>query len=193
MRGGGVYSRIGTLLVTDKYGNAVPDGTAISLGLLDSVVAKGKGSIKGKSPKLSGRSNGKFDFDTRCNTSQDCDPAGFNFRSKIVRNDTMQGIEDGYRVIIPNAKAEDKGRFVKGGPNSNFLTVEQDYINNLNPAEFVVGASLLGGEIAGIDENGNPQTGTGATRRGRLPFRVTYPADRDTIGVGCYGSDLKGF
>ncbi|TPW18568.1 MAG: adhesin/invasin, partial [Halothiobacillaceae bacterium] len=40
--GAGIYRRIGSASVTDRYGNSVPDGTAISLGLLDSVIASNR-------------------------------------------------------------------------------------------------------------------------------------------------------
>lgn len=37
----GFYSRRAGLIVTDRYGNAVPDGTVLNLGVLDSVLSAG--------------------------------------------------------------------------------------------------------------------------------------------------------
>ena len=41
----GVYCQLGVLLVNDRYGHAVPDGTAISLGLVDTIIHEGFGYI----------------------------------------------------------------------------------------------------------------------------------------------------
>lgn len=189
--GGGVYSRLGTVIVTDKFGNAVPDGTAVSLGLIDSVSAKGTGTTSEDNATLTADN---FDFDTRCTTPFDCQSAPFNFTSTIIRNDVARRLQAGDRILIQNAEAEDKGRFIAVGTTGNATTVgaQTPYRNDTQDVRFAVGASLLGGEIAGEDEDGDLQTGTGATVDGRIPFRVSYPANRNTILAGCYGSDLDG-
>ncbi len=190
--GGGVYSRRGTVIVTDRFGNSVPDGTAISLGLMDSVIAKGTGTIVGGSTTLSAQN---FDFDTRCLTLSTCNTTGtFNFTSTINRNDVARGIQGGDRMIIRDAQAEDKGRFVDGSSigSATTLGAQSAYDNDAQPIHFAVGASLLGAEVSGIDADDNLQTGTGTTMDGRVPFRVTYPANRASILVGCYGNDLDG-
>lgn len=182
--GGGVYSRIGTLIVTDRFGNAVPDGTSINLGLVDSVIAKGQtGVVSAGSPMLSESS---FDFDTRCSSATSCAAEAFDFMSTITRNGVARGIEKDDRVLIQNSQAEDKSRFVSAVTGSNSIDVQTNYVNGATGLKFVVGTSALGGEIFG-EQNGLTK-GSVTTVDGLAPFRVFYPANLDTILTGCLGT-----
>lgn len=169
--GGGVYSLTGRVIVTDRYGNAVPDGTAISLGLLDSVIAQGNSSsTTADSPGLS---ETNFAFN--------------DFLGTIQRNDTSRGIQAGDRILVRNAEAEDKSRFVSSVTGSNSLDAQSNYQNGESGLNLAVGASLLGGEIAGEDESGDATKGRAKTKDGLATFNITYPANTDTVLNGCYG------
>jgi hypothetical protein len=166
--GGGVYRRIGTAIVTDRYGNTVPDGTAIHLGLIDSVIAAGSATING--------------------TTVTADEGGI-FNAEIIRNDYIRGIQANDRVLLMDIiPPQDKSRHVSSKTDGTTLEVQTPYSIEDSEKNFIVGASLLGGHIAGTLERGNIATltpGTTMTQDGLANIFVTYPANSNTIGIGC--------
>ncbi len=170
--GGGVYRRIGTAIVTDRWGNTVPDGTAISFGLVDSVIAMGNdGVVASGSATLTGSGHvGDFQFD-----------------DTIMRNGTSRGVQANDRLLILNAAFANKTRFVSSIASSTTLDVQTDFAANENSLSYIVGSSLVGASISGEDELGSLTNGLGTTKDGLATLRVTYPANINTILTGCYG------
>lgn len=167
---GGVYCRRGTALVTDRFGNAVPDDTAITLGIMDAVIAE--------------ESNGVIVADDNALTS---DGATFQATNSIVRNGADRGVESGDRVLIENAQAEDKSRFIDFVADDTTLRVQSNYTTAGTGQHYFIGASLMGSFIGGGDDCNALTTGTVTTTGGLAQFRVTYPANENTIKIGCYG------
>jgi hypothetical protein len=171
----GFYSRRAGLLVTDRWGNPVPDGTTINLGVIDSVIAdSGTGSIADGVAELTDAS---ANFDN-----------AFITRSGLVRE-----IEEGDRVVLFDVPASDKSRFVTFETPSLFsdttLPVTRPYENTLTNIEYAVGASLLGASIYGTD--GSTATkGTVSTQNGLAQLRLVYPANKNRILVGWYPSGV---
>ncbi|CAK0747045.1 adhesin/invasin [Gammaproteobacteria bacterium] len=193
--GGGIYRRAGKILVTDRYGNNVPDNTVISLGLVDSVLAQGLGNASAGSAVLTSTSSllGK-----RCTLpvagSSSCVTEVFTFNSEMIRNNTMRGIQTNDRVFLEDVQAQDKNRFASTVTSDTTLTVQSEYLGDQTGALYTVGASLLGAEVAGLDSSGNLTVGIATTKDGLADFRVTYPAHNNnsgvshgTILVGCFG------
>lgn len=180
--GGGIYRRLGTLIVTDKFGNPVVDGTEIDLGIIDSVIAEGTTgafvagatSLTDAAPKLS---NGTLsDFST----------------ATIPRNSVIRFIEEGDWLMITGliSNAADKVRNVtRVGINSTILPVQSPTFVGTNSGQtYVVGASLSGVYIEGLVANAATETWTrdkATTKDGRTNVRVTYPANSNTIHLGC--------
>jgi len=163
--GGGTYRRIGTALVTDRYGNAVPDGTVIYYGLMDSVIAEGTVNVSGST--LTGTSG--------------------LFSQTITRNEVQRGIEDNDRVLLRNALAQDKNRNV-ATQSASTITVQTAYSKSYSSQTAIVGASLLGGQISGTTEQGDNNTlvtGRSTVTHGLADIYVTYPANSNTILTGC--------
>ncbi|MBF0440130.1 MAG: hypothetical protein HQL93_13565, partial [Magnetococcales bacterium] len=87
----GVYCRLGSALVTDRYGNAVPNGTMISLSLLDAVLASG--------------TNGKIAGDLLTDSSLDFSKVALD------QSGTPRKIQPGDQVVIEkNVNAQDRRR-----------------------------------------------------------------------------------
>lgn len=174
---GGVYCLLGSALVTDRYGNAVPDGTTISLNLIDTVLSsKTTGSITTSSVDLT-------DADGKFLTDGVTTPSGIN--RKIQAGDQV--------LIEKGVLAQNRRRFVASSPLSdNTLATNTAYSESLNPLTYYVGAALQGGAIHGFSgqQSCDPsQLTTGITKTigGIAPIRVTYPANADTIQLGCLG------
>ncbi|CAK0751348.1 adhesin/invasin [Gammaproteobacteria bacterium] len=203
--GAGLYRRVGSASVTDRYGNNVPNGTVINLGLVDSVLAQGSAGVitAGDATLTAGTSL----LTVSCTDSTTCNALVADFLTQVERNNTLRGIQANDRVLIENAQAQDKGRFVASPLTvaSTTLEVQSPYVGTMPsgsiPAPlYTVGASLLGAQIAGSDASGgNLTVGTATTQDGIINFRVTYPAhnnnagtSRGTILVGCYGYQADG-
>nr|WP_245995134.1 invasin domain 3-containing protein [Inmirania thermothiophila] len=192
--GNGNYRRVGKVDVTDRWGNAVPDGTVVQLQLIDSVIAHGAaGQVTAGDTTLTG---GGSLLTLTCTSSTSCTSASLDFLDTIERNDVPRGIEPDDVVLVRNAPAGDKGRFVAASPTlGTELEVQNAYGNDGTGLEYVVGAAALGATIAGLDPgSGALLPGFTLTRDGIGEFRVTYPAHNDnsgnargTIRVGCYG------
>lgn len=169
--GGGVYKRIGTALVADRYGNAVADGTVVNLGILDTVIAQDTaGSTLASSTTMTDTDGASLNADT------------------VIRNSSTRRIEPFDRVLFTNAAAEDKSRHVSSDPvAANSLTVNKPYINGASSLNYVIGASTLSAEIFGVDHavTGLEVKGYGTTVDGKVSLYVQYPANAQTILVGC--------
>ena len=170
----GFYRKSGGLTVTDRYGNAVPDGSVINLGLTDSVIATGTtGSIAASSAVLT---------DAGVKLS---DGTATSFDTALVtRSGTDRFIEDNDRILAFNAQAEDKLRFVAASAATT-VTGQSGYSKTTANVNYIVGASLLGASIAGYDEStGKLTNGLAITKDGLAQIRVTYPADINSITTG---------
>lgn len=167
---GGVYRLVGTAIVNDRWGNPVPDGTAIYLGVLDSIIAAGTGSASGTTLTAT---TGAFDGTVRRN------------------DEPPRGIQQGDRVLLFNEIAsQDKSRFVASVPvpGAPALEVQSTYSTTYPQADYVVGASLLGVHILGTQERGNPAAATSGltrTKEGLADVFMDYPANVRTLNVGC--------
>lgn len=183
----GVYCQMGSVLVTDRYGNAVPDGTPVSLGLVDTVIHEGSAVITKDSENLMLLSpEGGFD-------------ASFALAVTEVNGASRQ-IQSGDRILIPTEVAStDRSRFVMAVGHDTQLVAASTYLSRVDDPEsqnvrYLVGASLRGGAIHGYTEVAQPPgcdpvkltTGRTLTVGGVAPIRVTYPASKETISVGCF-------
>ncbi|MBW6510548.1 MAG: Ig-like domain-containing protein [Desulfuromonadaceae bacterium] len=169
--GGGVYRRSGTAIVTDRYGNSVPDDTALSLGLVDSLIAY---------YNLTG-------VVTITNSAILADTSGVDFTTASIIRNGLRKIQNNDRVLLLNAPTEDRSRFVDSVESATTLRVRKDYQND-SPGgnyHYLVGSSLLGGFISGEDADANIVTGQATTKDGLARFYVTYPVTN--IFVGCQG------
>lgn len=164
----GFYSRKAGLIVTDKYGNAVPDGTTINLGVIDSVISSGDtGSITNGDAQLT---------DIKANFGDD----------SITRGGLVREIEPNDRLVLFDVVAADKSRFVTTPIGVTTLPVTKSYTNTANNIEYAVGASELGATIYGTD--GSTATkGTVQTENGLGQLRLVYPANKNRILVGWHG------
>ncbi|MDO9453178.1 MAG: Ig-like domain-containing protein [Stagnimonas sp.] len=201
--GGGSYQRRGQVIVTDRYGNSVPDGTVVNFGVIDSVMMHdNSGGTTAGAATLT--RNGPSLITRRCTTeplnggiASSCNPAPSDFTSPITRNDVPRRIQANDTVLLRNATDGDKRRFVavdpsatpsKPAPTAMELSVHKNYGETNTMLEMWVGAALSGGEIFGFDASGtNLSKGTGIVKDGIADFRLTYPANARSILTGCYG------
>ena len=183
--GGGVYRRRGTLFVTDQFGNAVPDNTTINLGILDSII------VEGNMGQLGDDATNPTDLSILTDLSPTLTDGSATLfdTASITRNNITRFVEENDRVLLTGiAAATNKSRFVGNTAtiSNTTLGVQTNYSGTGSSLDYVVGASLLGAEISGINEATNTlTTGSVATTDGLAPVRVTYPANNGTIGVGC--------
>ncbi|MCF8024234.1 MAG: hypothetical protein K9K82_01950 [Desulfobacteraceae bacterium] len=171
----GFYSRRAGLIVTDRYGNAVQDGTVVNLGVIDSVISAGTtGSTSENDVSLS-HSDAGVDF----------------MEDFVLRNGVERSIQLDDRVVIFDTEAEDKSRHVAEVNSWDELHVTKPYNNNRDNLEYAVGSSLLGASIYGINEDGEATPGTVRTSKGLASIRLVYPANKDTIFIGNVASDPR--
>lgn len=186
----GTYRREGGLLATDRYGNPVADGTVINLGVIDSVL------LSNRAPQINygfGSTVIDGNASTTANSTLLTDLSNALFQSAVItRNNTNRFIEAQDRVLIFNAQAEDKSRFIAVQPNqATSITVNKNYLNTAAELEYLVGASLLGMQIAGVDPTKDGLvSGQAVTEDGAASFYLTYPANQDTILTSCVASSL---
>ncbi|WP_233080180.1 Ig-like domain-containing protein [Rheinheimera soli] len=186
----GTYRREGGLLVTDRYGNPVADGTVINLGVIDSVL------LSNRAPQINygfGSTVIDGNASTTANSTVFTDLSNALFQSAVItRNNTSRFIEAQDRVLIFNAQAEDKSRFVAALPNqATTVTVNKNYLNTETGLEYLVGASLLGMQVSGVDPaKEGLVSGQAVTQDGAASFFLTYPANQDTILTSCVSSSL---
>ncbi|MCW9088701.1 MAG: Ig-like domain-containing protein [Gammaproteobacteria bacterium] len=174
--GGGVYKRVGTAIVSDRYGNAVPDGTIVNLGIIDTVVAQ---DIDGTTTAAASTMT-----DDGSNLS---DPAPALNIASVLRNDVRRYIQTNDRILLRNALAEDKSRHISSVDSGSQVTVSKPYLNTASDLNYVIGSSLVGAEIFGVDhvDTGAEVKGWGTTVDGQVTFYVKYPANGQTISMGC--------
>lgn len=202
--GGGSYRRRGQVLVTDRYGNTVADGTVVNFTLLDTAITHDNTGSTVASSALLSRSGNSL-ITRRCtieptagSEASGCNapgsgnnppatPSPSDFASAVTRNGSSRNLQANDRVLIRNAIDGDKIRSISSVDSPTQLTTVSQYLNSLSNGEFWAGASLLGGSIAGIDAAGNLVPGSGTTTNGIADLRVTYPANAGTILSGCYG------
>ncbi len=184
--GNGLYRRKGGLLVTDRHGNAVQNGTVVSLGALDSVllsnraptlnygafqtVANGQASAQQGSVILTDSSNALF-------------KSAYNTRNNLARY-----IQPGDRVLLPDAQAADKSRFVAALPTDNHqLTLNKAWSQSYSTLQYLVGAALVGVQIAGEGTTASTDLvpGQAVVKDGFANFYLTYPANTQTLMLGC--------
>jgi len=189
--GNGIYRRIGGLLATDRYGNPVADGTVVNLGVIDSVL------LSNRAPQINyGFSSTVIDGNasTTADSALLTDLSNALFKSAVItRNNTSRFIEAQDRVLILNAQAADKSRFVAALPDEDIrLTTNKAYVNTASQLEYLVGASLLGAQIAGVDPAKEELvSGQAVTSDGAATFYLTYPANQNTIRAGCVDPDVE--
>lgn len=160
----GFYRRRGGLIVTDRWGNAVPDGTVIQLGLVDSVIVSGEAAA-----------------DTNEDSSA-LQLSGVDLQSDhVMASDVHRFVEPGDRVLLSGAPPEDKVRFVSEINDSVNLEVQQNYRWNGDNLDFLIGASLLGAKLDGVSASGESMLGHVVTRDGLAEIAMTYPARTDVM------------
>ena len=173
--GGGVYKRIGTAIVSDQHGNAVPDGTVVNYGILDTVLANDDdGNTAAGQPLMQDDGTGSGGV-----ASLDTD--------FVIRNGTPRFIQSGDRLLITNARAEDKSRHISTVDGFDLVSVQKGYVNKTKDLNYVIGYDGIGGQIFGVDDADTKveTKGWGTTLEGQTTFYVKYPANAQTISVGC--------
>ena len=187
--GAGFYRRKGSAIVTDEDGNIVPDGTQVYLKIIDSIKATGI-ITTANGDGLSGTvltDVTPFLADGVTATSFDS--------AYAYRNGAYRFIEPEDQVFLFNADGEDVARSVSSdvlaattlNVTSDYLSTYPNSIYATGTSAYLVGASHIGAEVAGVDANGVLTTGIAATVDGIVNFVITYPANRDTLNVGCLG------
>lgn len=179
----GLYQRRGALIVTDKFGNPVVDGTEIDLGIIDSVIVEGTTGAF-----VAGGTN-FTDVAPRLS-----DGTLSDFSNAWINRNIIRLIEEGDWLMVTGllSNASDKVRNVtRTGINSTILPVlSPSFVGTNSGQTYVVGASLSGVYIEGLLANAAATTWTrdkATTKDGRTEIRVTYPANSNTIHLGCGG------
>ncbi|UQB42304.1 hypothetical protein JX580_11735 [Thiomicrospira microaerophila] len=182
--GNGFYQRLIGVSVNDKWGNSVPDGTVVNLTVLDSVVMSNimpvvNAELRTNDPATAAeieQNESRLTIGT----------ATVAENATIRRNNTDRFIESGDRVLLWNALATDKLRFVSSLA-VNDISVSKNYLSNQDDLDFIIGASLLGASIAGEDGLGNRLTGQLRVQNGMGQAYLTYPANSNSLNLGCGG------
>jgi len=184
----GRYSKRVSAMVNDVHGHPVPDGTVVNLNVIDSILAAGIIDTAGGADSLTGSTLTDWAPTTADGTT------ATQFDSAFVwRNASKRFIQSSDHVLLINADEEDKVRVVGGAAlsnntittSSNFASAYPNAIYPASTTEYVVGASLLGTGVYGVDSDNNPITGKSTTVDGLAHFRISYPANENTIHIGC--------
>ncbi len=196
--GGGLYRRTGSAFVTDIDGNTVSDGTEILFKIIDSIKASGTIEV-GNGDSISGvmlTDNGV--------TLSDGVPTNFG-AAHVIRNNAFEFISSQDQLFLtslgssgqPAGFKADMARSVVSGAGAT-VTVRNSYANDYpnmtyptGDTSYVLGGSHMGVEVAGVDENDVLTTGIGSTVDGVANFRITYPANSNTLAVGCVANDPR--
>ena len=196
--GGGLYRRTGSAFVTDIDGNTVPDGTDVLFKIIDSI--KATGTIdSGSADSISGTvltDNGATLGDGITATTFDA--------AYVIRNSAFEFISAQDQLFLvssvigqPAGFKSDLARSVSSASGAT-VTVSSSYANAYpnvtyptGTTGYVVGGSHIGVEVAGVDVDGVLTTGIGTTVDGIVNFRITYPANSGTLGVGCIANDPR--
>lgn len=183
----GIYSLAGSVVVTDRNGNAVADDTIVQLDVIDTIIAAGTigagdsitaTSLTDTNPTIIDDAGiGAADF-----TTANVKEGGSNF---FIDNQSMV-------LIYDAADRQDQARFVSS-TIANTITVNSTY-NSTYPnasypsgsTDYIIGRTTVGMKIVGIDsETGDKTEGVAKTKNGIASFRLEYPANADTMSVGC--------
>ena len=169
--GAGIYQRRGSVLASDRYGNSVTDGTTISLGMIDTVLAE------------------DTDGDTSTNVNALTSASSDLSTANVTRNGITRFITADDRVLLFDAIAADKSRFTTGpATDSDTVPVHSPYTGGETVLSYVIGSSHLGATIFGVDDSGNLTGGYVKTKDGAGEIRIQYEATKETIHSGCYGT-----
>lgn len=185
-----IYSRKGSVIATDQNGNAVPDGTAIQLDVIDSIIAGG--TIAGVDT-ISGTT--LTDADPLEGDGTTATPTDFTTAAVNRLSDSNRVIKVGDIIILNNAPNEDRIRYVSA-ITANSLTVSTSY-NNTYPsaaypgATYSVGQELVGVSIIGFDASGNKTPGVTFTQDGVGAFVLEYPGDAAHLNYGSSSIDPR--
>jgi len=185
--GHGFYRRTGSAIVTDEDGNIVPDGTQVFFKIIDSV--KAEGTID----TADGDSLSSKTLTDTTPTLGDGTTATTMDMAYVVRNSGYRFIEPEDQVFLSGGYKGDLERAVSSTTlTASTVTVKDAYSTAYPNAtyatgatSFVIGASHIGAEVAGVDADGVLTTGVGSTIDGIAKFAITYPANVDTVMVGC--------
>lgn len=177
----GNYHRRGKVDVVDRWGNPVPDGTVVNLGVIDRVIAQGTGgSFSPNDPTLTGSSfvvnlgSGGVGFQNSIKTSQGSDRA----------------VEISDRIFISNADSPNRSRFVNALPTTpTALLAQRNYESQpVTPTTnriFTVGAAFAASMIGANPDGSLTGNSTTTTINGEARWVLQYPITR--ILEGCYG------
>ncbi len=193
----GFYQRFASVMVTDVDGNAVSDGTAVRLSIIDSILAAGVITAAG-GDSISGSILTDVLPTTGGGVATLFDSAA------VTRNTAQRFIQSGDQVLLINAEGADKVRYVGGvAPTANQLSTTYAYSNSYpnlvydsstadTTTSYVVGASLLGAVVMGIDGEGNTVgAGQSTTYQGLARFMITYPTTALRVGCGISAIDTR--
>lgn len=154
-----LFGRNGTIIATDRFGNAVPDGTELNLGLVDTIISADTAG-------------------TAITT------ASTNTLTGAFVNTLVRAVQSNDRVLIPTADAVDRNRFIASGTVSPF-TVTQNY-NVTGSWNAYIGAATQGGYVSGgSGEIGRTTTTNGiAALNVSYPAALTITAPARGYGCG---------
>lgn len=199
--GGGNYRLTGSIDVRDQYGNNVPDGTVLNLAAIDSVVVHDNTGATTAGVGTLTRSGNSLET-VRCNEpgngreATSCNAASASsFSTTITRNGTSRGAQVNDTLVLRNAVSRDKKRTVKTVDSATQVTAQSTFTaaltatttTNPNNGEFWLGTQASGVNISGVQTSGGFTTGKATTTNGIAPIVVDYPANSNSILLGCYG------
>lgn len=190
----GIYSYAGSVTVTDTNGNAVADDTIVQLDVIDTILAKG--TIETSNSDSISATNLVDTNPTLL--SDDFGIAAADFTTVNVKvNGASVGIDTNSLILITNgADKQDQQRkisSVTGNTATATSSYNGTYPNATYPTgttSYVIGKTTVGMDILGIDpDDGSKLVGYSKTKDGKASFRLEYPANADTIHIGCIDSD----
>lgn len=183
----GFYRRRFGALVTDRYGNAVADGTALSLGAIDTVL------MSNRAPVIDykfGRTQIGTNAQIRANSSLLTDSDNDLFDKAFVFSDQIERkIQQNDRLLILNAQPEDKLRIVTEISHDK-ITLQQPFAHDLSNAEYLIGTAFKGIQIGGLAENGELTIGRATVQQGIAELFLTYPSDNRFLQLGCLPAEV---
>ena len=183
----GFYSYAGTVTVTDRNGNAVADGTIVQLDVIDTILASGTLDSASASTIT----------DAGATLSSGFGVAGDLEGANVKVGPSAIVIDSQSLVLVTNgADKQDLSRQVSS-VTGNTITVTSPYISTYPNAtyaasQYVVGKTTVGMDILGIDPDNSSTKLVGYTKtlNGKASFRIEYPANDETLRIGCNDADL---
>jgi len=173
----GFYDCAMSLGVVDRYGNPVPDGTLVNVGLVDA------------SDRTSGADISRLFRQGNVTSTNltNLEDSGATFTSDTQDvNGSPRLIQRNDFVLIPTAPAVDKVRFVDSVVDNNNLTVRKSYLGDHAGKGYLVGAALTGSQVFG-NTDGNLTQGTIVVNQGSGSIVVRYPSGApDGVALDTY-------